>query len=151
MGVVYGLPYQLSFILNTKRKNLICMNLFENSLIKRKLLPTEKYIQLLLCWPFTVHELKVCVTLLFVCFQVCLFVTSFWSKVRKDITIFILSGLPPSWRAMEVVLSGRGLITSLIFFLLKFSTAIDIPLSGKVTIFNTYFGSTYVHFDFQVE
>uniref|UniRef100_A0A3Q1ME84 Neural cell adhesion molecule L1-like protein n=2 Tax=Bos TaxID=9903 RepID=A0A3Q1ME84_BOVIN len=30
---------------------------------------------------------------------------------------------------MEVVLSGRGLITSLIFFLLKFSTAIDIPLS----------------------
>ncbi|ELR51796.1 Neural cell adhesion molecule L1-like protein, partial [Bos mutus] len=31
--------------------------------------------------------------------------------------------------AMEVLLSGRGLITSLIFFLLKFSTAIDIPLS----------------------
>lgn len=28
-----------------------------------------------------------------------------------------------------MVLSGRGLITSLIFFLLKFSTAIDIPLS----------------------
>ena len=49
MGVVYGLPYQLSFILNTKKKNLICMNLFENSLIKRNLLPTEKYIQLLLC------------------------------------------------------------------------------------------------------
>uniref|UniRef100_A0A8C2S4H1 Neural cell adhesion molecule L1-like protein n=1 Tax=Capra hircus TaxID=9925 RepID=A0A8C2S4H1_CAPHI len=30
---------------------------------------------------------------------------------------------------MEVLLSGRGLITSLIFFLLKFSTAVDIPLS----------------------
>ncbi|KAF4024062.1 hypothetical protein G4228_015864, partial [Cervus hanglu yarkandensis] len=31
--------------------------------------------------------------------------------------------------AMEALLSGRGLITSLIFFLLKFSTAVDIPLS----------------------
>nr|XP_020736412.1 neural cell adhesion molecule L1-like protein isoform X1 [Odocoileus virginianus texanus]XP_020736413.1 neural cell adhesion molecule L1-like protein isoform X1 [Odocoileus virginianus texanus]XP_020736414.1 neural cell adhesion molecule L1-like protein isoform X1 [Odocoileus virginianus texanus]XP_020736416.1 neural cell adhesion molecule L1-like protein isoform X1 [Odocoileus virginianus texanus]XP_020736417.1 neural cell adhesion molecule L1-like protein isoform X1 [Odocoileus virginianus len=30
---------------------------------------------------------------------------------------------------MEALLSGRGLITSLIFFLLKFSTAVDIPLS----------------------
>uniref|UniRef100_A0A8C6CA76 Neural cell adhesion molecule L1-like protein n=1 Tax=Monodon monoceros TaxID=40151 RepID=A0A8C6CA76_MONMO len=30
---------------------------------------------------------------------------------------------------MGMLLSGRGLITSLIFFLLKFSTAVDIPLS----------------------
>ncbi|KAB1264443.1 Neural cell adhesion molecule L1-like protein [Camelus dromedarius] len=30
---------------------------------------------------------------------------------------------------MEMLLSGRGLITSIIFFLLKFSTAVDIPLS----------------------
>uniref|UniRef100_A0A8C7AEN9 Neural cell adhesion molecule L1-like protein n=1 Tax=Neovison vison TaxID=452646 RepID=A0A8C7AEN9_NEOVI len=40
---------------------------------------------------------------------------------------------------MEMLLGGRGLIVSLICLLLKFSTAMDIPLSGKTTAFNTYF------------
>lgn len=60
------------------------------------------------------------------------------TKVRGDIlTVVVLGFLLPD-RAMGVLSDGRGSIAALVFFLVKFSTATEIPLSGNVRAFNTY-------------
>ncbi|XP_032988023.1 neural cell adhesion molecule L1-like protein isoform X5 [Rhinolophus ferrumequinum] len=51
------------------------------------------------------------------------------TKVRGDILIVVLLGFLLPDRAMGVLSNGRGSIAALVFFLVKFSTATEIPLS----------------------
>lgn len=136
--MVYGIT-RTSCPLKERKTNYVYGELLESSLIMRKTIANrKKYILFLLGRHFRAYELWDYVILLFLNLQVNPILFSCEPKVRGDILIFVLLGFLLPGRAMGVLSSGRGSIAALVFFLVKFSTATEIPLSGKVTAFNTY-------------